>query len=342
MSINQKEIEYYQDLVKKHYSDNDDSDGSHLKLSGKVVICSKNFQISFYQIRVRTSKEEKKRQEAKERMEKNYANCVEGDWFWEKKEERNTLRLANREANSEKNLISSHKKATSRMKNIITCNAWQWPKKSGLMFPPVFLTLTFKEDVSDPKIANRIFSKFIQRYNYKIFQTKNKVLQYIAVPEFQKSGRIHYHCLFFNLPYNVKNYDIARDVWGNGHVIMKAVYTKTIYGLSNYMSKYLVKALADKRLFHKKKYFPSAKLLRPIILKGYYKSLDILEALQRTRPPEKIINKRFEVDFIGIMNFYFCQLESNETTSDLFPELDQYTQSILQSEINKEQDKLKI
>jgi len=313
---------------------------SHLKNSGKVTICDKNFQIAFYKIRVMTTKEAEEKRKIKEHMERNYANCVKGDWFWQKREERNALRLENREASREQNLINSRKKTMTAMKNLITCNAWQWPKKNGKMFPPIFLTLTFGEDINNLPTANRLYSKFIQRYNYRIFQTKDKILQYVAVPEFQKNGRVHYHCLFFNLPYSFKNYDIARDVWGNGHIYMKAIYTKTVSGLSSYMSKYLIKNCDDVRLYKKRKYFPSAKLLRPIIIKGYFKSSSILESLQRTRPPEKIINKRIEVDFIGLMNFYFCQLEPDELITDLIPELDQYTQNVLQSELNKEQRKL--
>jgi len=315
---------------------------SHLRNTEKVTICNKNFQVAFYQTRVMTAKEEKEKRQIKEDMERNYANCVEGDWFWEEREERKRLKLELKETSREENLINSRKKTMSKMKNLITCNAWQWPKNNGKMFPPIFLTLTFGEEIKDLKTANRIYSKFIQRYNYRLFKTKDKILQYIAVPEFQENGRVHYHCLFFNLPFNPKNYDIAQEVWGNGFIYMKAVSDKNTSGLAKYMSKYLIKNCDDIRLFKKRKYFPSAKLLRPIILKGYWKSIHILESLQRTRPPEKITNKRVEVDFIGVMNFYFCQLEPNENVLDLLPELDHLTQNVLQSEINKEQGKLNL
>lgn len=53
-----------------------------------------------------------------------------------------------------------------------------------------FLTLTFNEDITDLTIANKEFDKFITKIkrNYKEFL-------YVAVPEFQKNGRIHYHML---------------------------------------------------------------------------------------------------------------------------------------------------
>jgi len=63
-----------------------------------------------------------------------------------------------------------------------------------------FLTLTFKEDIRDQRIANRLFSKFIQRVNYHL----GKRTKYLAVVEFQdkkRKGVIHYHVIFFNVPY---------------------------------------------------------------------------------------------------------------------------------------------
>lgn len=243
----------------------------------------------------------------------------------------------------EQNLIASRKKTIHRMINLINCNAWQRPKKNGKMFPPVFLTLTFNENVKDLKKANRIFTKFMQNYNYELFKKKKRILQYVAVPEFQpESGRVHYHCLIFNLPYSNKNYDIARDVWGHGFIWMDAVYRGTPYSLSKYMTKYLTKGYNDLKIFNSKGYFSTKKLLKPIILKGYFMAKDVLEALKRTRPTYKIKNEKKEVDFIGVIDCNYAQLGDNENIDDLLPELDQYTRSVLQSEINKQQEKLKL
>ncbi|MFA5177999.1 MAG: hypothetical protein WC427_00360 [Candidatus Paceibacterota bacterium] len=289
-----------------------------------------------------TLKEEQQKREDKEYYEKRYAECVEGDWVWQEKMYKEKMKLERKEACRGKGLINSRMKTVSYLKNLIACNAWRWPKKNGQMFPPIFLTLTFEEEITNLKRANRIFSKFIQRYNYSLYKTKDKVLQYIAVPEFQQNGRVHYHCLFFNLPYNPKNYDIAREAWGNGFILMKATSGKTIYGLSNYLSKYLVKEFDDSRLYKKRKYFPSANLFRPIIIKGYWKSASLLEVLQKTRSPEKIKKSKVIYDFVGPIESYRCQLEPNESLSDFLSMLDPYTKSVLQSELDREQGKLNI
>jgi hypothetical protein len=242
----------------------------------------------------------------------------------------------------EESILMSRKRTVRKITNLIYCNVWQWPKKNRQMFPPIFLTLTFKEEVTDLRITNRLYSEFIQNYNYKIFKEKVKRLQYIAVPEFQKNGRVHYHVLLFNLPYNIKNYDIAKTVWSHGYIWMKSLNKSNGYGISRYMSKYLVKSCDDPRLFKKRKYFPSAKILRPIELKGYFLGKNLLDAVIASRPLEKIKATKIDVDFIGLMYCYYCQLENNENLTDLFQALDQHTKETIESKMKTQLNNLTI
>lgn len=244
---------------------------------------------------------------------------------------------------TEESLLASRKKTIRKMTDLINCNAWEWEKNNGRKFPPVFLTLTFNEDIKDIKTANRKFSEFMQNYNYRLFKKKEKILQYIAVPEFQpNSGRIHYHIIIFNLPYSNKNYDIARDVWGHGYIWMKAVYRGTTHNIAKYLTKYLTKALDDKRFFKKRKYFPSVKLLKPIVSTDCYVANNILQAVSKTRPEYKVRKYEKILDFIGPSDIYYAELGNDEELSDLLPELDPYTRNVLQSEINKKEENQKL
>lgn len=67
-----------------------------------------------------------------------------------------------------------------------------------------FVTLTFSENVESIDYANDEFRKFIQRLNYRLYSTKKASLKYLATWEKQKRGSIHYHVIFFNLPF-IKN-----------------------------------------------------------------------------------------------------------------------------------------
>jgi hypothetical protein len=138
-----------------------------------------------------------------------------------------------------------------------------------------FLTLTFRDEITEMDIANPKFNLFTQRA-----KDKWPEFQYLAVPEFQKSGRVHYH-LLCNLRY-VLSHDIEK-VWGEGFINIRRLHGN----LGWYLCKYLQKDMFDKRMFRKKKYFCSQDLAksREIVgkkaqefLKGYSHNLKLMKA----------------------------------------------------------------
>jgi len=159
--------------------------------------------------------------------------------------------------------ITSINRSRLTLRRLINANANLWRSDTGRPYKPIFCTFTFRENVTDLDFANRFFSKFIQRFNYFL----NIKLQYVAVPEFQQRGAVHYHVVFFNLPYIDHVYKVVRDVWGDeSFVNVKPVYSyKT---LVTYLYKYMVKNASDERLFGRKRYFASRFLHRPMVIKG--------------------------------------------------------------------------
>jgi len=143
-------------------------------------------------------------------------------------------------------------RARQKLYKIIMSNLNDKQKNKNL-----FLTLTFKKNIKDIKSANRDFSKFIMRLNFHVrFRTK-----YLAVPEFQKRGAIHYHVVFFNLPFiTIKE---MNRLWGKGSFKIENV--RKINSLGSYVSKYLTKNTFDERLFQQKAFFTSRNLLRPVL-----------------------------------------------------------------------------
>lgn len=122
-----------------------------------------------------------------------------------------------------------------------------------------FVTLTFADEVFDLSIANPIFAKFIKRLSYKFPD-----LVYVAVPEFQKNGRVHYH-LVTNSPY-IENSQLA-EMWDNGFVRINQL--KGIKNIGMYLTKYLTKENYETRFFSKKKFFCSRNIERPEVILGY-------------------------------------------------------------------------
>lgn len=162
--------------------------------------------------------------------------------------------------------------------NLISTNAWFWKRENNTAFLPTFLTLTFKENITDIKDGNYLHSKFIKRLNYYIYHTKRTQLKYLSVIEFQKKGRIHYHIIFFNLPFIDKK-ELA-DVWDQGFILIKAVDPNQ--NVAGYLTKYMTKNNKETKLDKKKRYFCSRKLLRPEEINREEKVLEIIGMIPKT------------------------------------------------------------
>lgn len=130
-----------------------------------------------------------------------------------------------------------------------------------------FITLTFKENITDIQQANRIFSKFIMRLKYKFPE-----LKYLAVIEFQKRGAIHYH-MVCNLDF-LPNKELS-EFWSYGFVKINEIAHVT--NLGAYVCKYLQKDVFDSRMFGQKKYFCSRNCIKPFEI---YDAKMILDSLK--------------------------------------------------------------
>lgn len=119
-----------------------------------------------------------------------------------------------------------------------------------------FITLTFKENIKDVKLANQHFKAFIRRLKKDYGQIK-----YVSVIEFQdknKRGAVHYH-MIANLPY-IKSNDLE-TIWGNGFIKINSI--DKVDNLGAYVIKYMTKDQADPRLQGLKAYNCSKGLERP-------------------------------------------------------------------------------
>lgn len=88
----------------------------------------------------------------------------------------------------------------------------------------LFATLTYGENMTDPKKLYKDFEKFIKRLRYDYRNTSS--IDYICVVEPQKRGAWHCHVLFrFNELSNIfiENSEL-RKLWSHGFVNVKRVY----------------------------------------------------------------------------------------------------------------------
>jgi len=126
---------------------------------------------------------------------------------------------------------------------------------------PRFVTFTFADNITSLKEAHVFWGSFIRKLKIQFPQIK-----YLAVVEFQKRGAVHYHVLFFNLPYKKGMKKNIHSLWGKGFIKFKsAKHIENIEHLGLYLSKYLQKEIMDMRLRGEKAFFGSKNLTRPVM-----------------------------------------------------------------------------
>lgn len=180
-------------------------------------------------------------------------------------------------------------RAKKTLTRLIDSNIHQYTNAKGRPYPPVFLTLTFAEDIRDQKQGNKLFTQFIKNLNYYLFKEKKNILKYSVVIEFQdktRDGVIHYHAIFYNLPYIKK--EKLDKIWDRGFLGVKEV--KKAKSISRYVTKYMTKNFDDVRLDKHKRYFSSRGLLKPKVYAGDF-------AFEKIRDVIPYTAQKWEKDF---------------------------------------------
>lgn len=126
-----------------------------------------------------------------------------------------------------------------------------------------FITLTFADNITDIKEANKKFD--IWRTNVKSLY---KDFAYLCVPEFQKRGAVHYHLLtnldikqnpLIIIPQKGKKSQYDVKYWSYG---FSSVFDMKDINVVGYISKYMTKDV-DNRLWGHRRYFYSQNLKKP-------------------------------------------------------------------------------
>lgn len=158
----------------------------------------------------------------------------------------------------------------------------------------VFFTLTSKDQSKEYKESNAKIKTFIKRLN----RYAKRAIKYIIVPELHKTGAIHYHGIFFNLPYIPVRYFKER-LWKYGFVDLQVA--KDVKNTSAYIAKYLTKSYHNSTPLNTKLYFTSRGLFRPTVTFTDQRPQGKLsvEALAFTKYYQKIKYKKCDKNFIS-------------------------------------------
>lgn len=185
-------------------------------------------------------------------------------------------------------------------------------QKSGA---PVFISLTYKRDDQGFAISwveSKEFHNFILRMR-KVFPK----LTYVAVPEFQRDGTLHFHSLMWGVPLSLgdvryrgtllskgieRTLRIIGGLWGRGFA--DVVRTDGSSKLSYYLSKYFTKAWLDPRFYGHRVVYYSHDFPHPEIIDNLHE-----ESILNLAPGEiKKILSLEEVDSYSYLTQFYGEI----------------------------------
>jgi len=161
---------------------------------------------------------------------------------------------------------------------------------------PALFTLTMFEVVG-VREAYRAFTVF----NRNLARLAKRDFRYVAVPEFQKRGAVHFHALVWNVPdewvKNERNTRRIQNVWQRGFV--DCVPTDGSSRLAGYLAKYMSKAMQDERLVGQKAYTATRNVLRPMLFKAQEEFDDVSEYFLDGYLSTPLQDLHFETQWLG-------------------------------------------
>lgn len=162
--------------------------------------------------------------------------------------------------------------ARRKIQRLIHANANQNNRRYGLRF----YTYTFEKNVTNLKEANLLWTEFSRKLRIRF-----RGIKYLGVVEFQKRGAVHYHVLYFNLPFKRGIKREIEQLWGNGFIYAKSIKAMgEIRNVGLYVSKYLQKEIMDIRLSGEKAYFTSKGLVKPQEYRDFIHISHILNGME--------------------------------------------------------------
>lgn len=206
--------------------------------------------------------------------------------------------------NKLENRILSFQRTKKNLRRLINTNTKKCLGSNGEFYTFKFLTLTFKKNIQNIQESNYLFKKFIQKFNYCLYGKINKI-KYVAVIEFQKRGAIHYHIIFFNIPY-IENKKISK-IWGHGSIKIKKIYN--IKDMGSYVCKYMTKNSDDPRLCGEKAYFTSRNLEKPKVVCDW-KYIEIVKDFLSKE--SKIYETTFDSKYCGKSTYTLYNLTNDQ------------------------------
>jgi hypothetical protein len=167
------------------------------------------------------------------------------------------------QSNPEERRLFSIKRSRDKIRRLCNANCYYYSN-----YRPKFLTLTFRDDVTDLKTARYAYRLFNQKLQYRYPKTKYLGVAEIQKKRFEKYGvKVwHFHVIYFNLPFIYGIKSDFEDLWPHGFIKINAI--DHVLNVGAYVSKYLRKDLYEKELVGEKSFFVSRGLQQPNLIRS--------------------------------------------------------------------------
>jgi len=216
---------------------------------------------------------------------------------------------------SGEDLLQRGKQIAEKRKDNVrrTCMVFRRLIKANLdgSFHPLFISLTYAKDITDVRQGHKDFNAFARNLRNKF----GSEIRYIAVPEFQKRGRLHFHALLWGVEAkkfadSERSTRLFAGLWGQGFVDLKA--TDGDPKIASYLAKYMQKTFVDYRLLGKKAFIASRNIIRPIVdkqpfLVSYFTGG--LEGIPDLSTATLVREKEYVTQWLGKGRFKLYQLK---------------------------------
>lgn len=229
-SYTQKQLAGY--VVKKSGGGNDQLN----KLNIDVLI--KEFEKGFYNYSIK--------KEIINKLDYMYSEMVAGLKNYSIKfQTQKKYFILNDDTEKRERFVRSCYRAKANIFDLVACNVNKHLDYEGKKVTTKFLTLTFKENITDLAVANMEVTKFFKRLSYELYKVNKNVIKYITVPELQNRGAWHFHIILFNMKYI--RWTKLIETWGIGGVYINALGGKMdSTTVAKYITKYISKGITVK------------------------------------------------------------------------------------------------
>lgn len=195
-----------------------------------------------------------------------------------------------------------------------------------------FVTLTFKEDITDVDVAFKRLNVWIKQVRRYCKKKCNFDFSYLGVIEFQdknRNGVIHYHLLtnlecgkdLIPIQEGKENmYDVRYWNYGFSSAFDIIKSTNTSFDVAKYMCKYMTKKNDDIRLKGKRRYYHSRNLNKPIekkLLKNSIEYQTIMYFIKHNRN-YKLINYYHHIPLETYeIEYYHSEYQGENNSNEL-------------------------